>query len=65
MVRAASKNFKDVGVVVNPDDYSAVLKDLDQNQGRLGEELRFYLATRGATRPTNKPPSAPPPEVAR
>ena len=46
MVRAAAKNFRDVGIVVNPEDYNRVLTELDQNEGALGEQLKFDLAVR-------------------
>jgi phosphoribosylaminoimidazolecarboxamide formyltransferase / IMP cyclohydrolase len=43
LVRAAAKNFQDVFVVVDPDDYEQVLASLDA-PGRAGERLRFDLA---------------------
>ena len=43
LVRAAAKNFRDVFVVVDPDDYEQVLASLDA-PGRAGESLRFDLA---------------------
>jgi len=43
MVRAAAKNWPHVGVVVDPCDYDAVVADLDANDGRLSEALRFRL----------------------
>jgi phosphoribosylaminoimidazolecarboxamide formyltransferase/IMP cyclohydrolase len=43
MVRAAAKNFRDVLVVVSPDDYGAVLESLDQ-QGGPPLAFRFELA---------------------
>ncbi|PYT08992.1 MAG: bifunctional phosphoribosylaminoimidazolecarboxamide formyltransferase/inosine monophosphate cyclohydrolase [Acidobacteria bacterium] len=43
LVRAAAKNFRDVGVVVDPADYSEILSMLRQ-YGRLTEERRFELA---------------------
>jgi phosphoribosylaminoimidazolecarboxamide formyltransferase / IMP cyclohydrolase len=42
MVRAAAKNFRDVLVVVDPDDYASVLAALDA--GEPSEEYRFDLA---------------------
>jgi phosphoribosylaminoimidazolecarboxamide formyltransferase/IMP cyclohydrolase len=45
LVRAAAKNFRDVLVVVSPDDYGAVVEELDQVGGpRL--EFRLELARR-------------------
>ncbi len=43
LVRAAAKNFRDVGVVVDPADYREILSMLRQ-YGRLTEERRFELA---------------------
>jgi phosphoribosylaminoimidazolecarboxamide formyltransferase/IMP cyclohydrolase len=43
LVRAAAKNFQDVLVVVAPDDYDAVLDQLDRDGGPL-LEFRFELA---------------------
>lgn len=44
MVRAAAKNFRDVLIVVDPDDYTTVLTALDANGA--DEALRFDLARR-------------------
>ncbi len=43
LVRAAAKNFHDVLVVVSPDDYGAVLEQLDR-PGGPSTEFRFGLA---------------------
>jgi phosphoribosylaminoimidazolecarboxamide formyltransferase / IMP cyclohydrolase len=43
LVRAAAKNFQDVLVVVSPDDYSTVLKQLDRHGGPASE-YRLELA---------------------
>ena len=43
MVRSAAKNNAHVGIVVNASDYSAVLAELDENNG-LTYKLRFDLA---------------------
>src|SRR5918995_5606210 len=45
LVRAASKNFKDVLIVVSPADYDAVLKELDAPDG-ASAAFRFELARR-------------------
>jgi phosphoribosylaminoimidazolecarboxamide formyltransferase/IMP cyclohydrolase len=42
MVRASAKNFRHVAVVVDPDDYPAVLAELEQ-QKAVGEETRRRL----------------------
>jgi phosphoribosylaminoimidazolecarboxamide formyltransferase/IMP cyclohydrolase len=43
LVRAAAKNFEDVLVVVSPDDYGAVIEELDRSGGG-SREFRFGLA---------------------
>jgi phosphoribosylaminoimidazolecarboxamide formyltransferase / IMP cyclohydrolase len=44
MIRSAAKNHERVAVVVDPEDYPALLKELDENEGRVGPALRFQLA---------------------
>jgi phosphoribosylaminoimidazolecarboxamide formyltransferase/IMP cyclohydrolase len=44
MVRAAAKNFGGVAVVVDPADYEAVLKALEEGKGVVPEPLRRRLA---------------------
>ncbi len=44
MIRSAAKNFHDVAVVVNPDDYDWVLEELKKEQARLSLATRFQLA---------------------
>ncbi|HLA75316.1 MAG TPA: bifunctional phosphoribosylaminoimidazolecarboxamide formyltransferase/IMP cyclohydrolase, partial [Gammaproteobacteria bacterium] len=46
MLRAAAKNHTAVGVVVDSADYAAVLTELQTNQGRLSDTLRFSLAVK-------------------
>ena len=43
MLRAAAKNYQDVAVVVSPDDYPAILKELSA-QGGLSLETKWRLA---------------------
>jgi len=45
MVRAAAKNYRHAGVVVDPSDYAPVLRELKE-QGALGEATRFQLAVK-------------------
>ena len=45
LVRAAAKNFRDVLVVVSPDDYAAVIAELDRDGGP-SLAFRFDLARR-------------------
>ncbi len=44
MVRAAAKNFNDVTIVVNSNSYTAILEELNQNEGCLSRATRFDLA---------------------
>jgi len=44
MVRAAAKNHKDVTIVVNVQDYSRVLAEMDANGNSLTYQTRFDLA---------------------
>ncbi len=44
MVRAAAKNFLRVASVTNPNDYGAVLAELERSGGRLSLATRFALA---------------------
>ena len=53
MVRSAAKNNKHVGVVVNPDDYSLILKEMKKNGGSLSPETRSSLATKAFTHTAN------------
>jgi phosphoribosylaminoimidazolecarboxamide formyltransferase/IMP cyclohydrolase len=46
MVRAAAKNHRDVAIVVNHQDYSAIISEIDGNQGSLGYFTRFDLAVK-------------------
>jgi phosphoribosylaminoimidazolecarboxamide formyltransferase/IMP cyclohydrolase len=46
MVRSAAKNHERVAVLVDPDDYAAVLAEMDANQGQVSAAQRFRLARR-------------------
>ena len=46
MIRAAAKNHRDVGVVVDPDDYGRVLEALKLNLNALPDALRLELAVK-------------------
>jgi len=43
MLRAAAKNYRDVVVVVDPDDYEKVLSEIEEN-GDVSEKTKFYLS---------------------
>ena len=44
LVRASAKNYRHTAVVVNPDHYAEVLKEMNENGGAVGESLRYTLA---------------------
>ena len=44
MLRAASKNFRDVIVIVDPGDYGKVLDELKSGNGEAGYDTKYYLA---------------------
>ncbi len=44
MLRSAAKNFKDVTVVVDPDDYPGVLAEMNATAGETQLSTRFRLA---------------------
>jgi phosphoribosylaminoimidazolecarboxamide formyltransferase/IMP cyclohydrolase len=46
MVRAAAKNFESVAIMVNPNQYGPVLRDLEANKGSLTRSTRLQLAER-------------------
>lgn len=44
MIRSAAKNFHDVAVVTDPDQYAAVAQEMDSSAGGLSLATRFGLA---------------------
>lgn len=44
MLRSSAKNYQDVTVVVDPEDYDIVLKEMKENQGETLLSTRFRLA---------------------
>lgn len=50
MIRAAAKNHAHVAVVVDPEDYSKVLGDMDQHGGKTCPKFRRKLAQRAYAR---------------
>ena len=46
MVRASAKNHERVTIVTDPDDYDAILADLNANNGGVSAERRFELAVK-------------------
>lgn len=45
LLRAAAKNFHDVTVIVDPQDYELVVSEIEEN-GNTTLKTRFYLATK-------------------
>ncbi len=43
MVRSAAKNHKDVAIVVNADNYPAIIEELQQNDAKLSYQTRYRL----------------------
>ena len=46
MIRAAAKNYNDVCVLVDSNDYEMVIQELQSNSGIISNELRFSLAVK-------------------
>ena len=44
MLRSSAKNFRDVTVIVDPEDYGVVLKEMEQMDGETTLKTRFKLA---------------------
>lgn len=42
MLRSAAKNYQDVAVITNPEDYNVVLKELEEN-GKVSKDTKFRL----------------------
>lgn len=43
MLRAAAKNYRDVTVICDPEDYGKILSEIE-NSGNVSQKTRFYLA---------------------
>ncbi|HWP85442.1 MAG TPA: bifunctional phosphoribosylaminoimidazolecarboxamide formyltransferase/IMP cyclohydrolase, partial [Terriglobia bacterium] len=50
MIRSAAKNFRDVAVVTAPEDYPALLEELQREGGALTLETRWRLAQKAFAR---------------
>jgi len=44
MLRSAAKNYNDVAVVTDPNDYSKILEEMKANDASLDKDTRFYLS---------------------
>ncbi len=44
MIRSAAKNYRHVTVVVDPEDYDEVIREMRENQGAVSPQTNFRLA---------------------
>jgi phosphoribosylaminoimidazolecarboxamide formyltransferase / IMP cyclohydrolase len=44
MLRSASKNYKSVGVIVDPERYDAIISELEKGKGKLKDSTKAMLA---------------------
>jgi len=45
MLRSAAKNYQDVSVIIDPEDYNLVLEELEK-KGRVSQKTNFYLSSK-------------------
>ena len=50
MLRSAAKNYPDVTVIIDPDDYQLVLEEMERTQGEISAETNFKLSKKVITR---------------
>lgn len=53
MLRAAAKNFPDVTVVMCPEDYPQLIREMEDNDGGISWETRAYLAQKAFAQTAN------------
>ncbi len=53
MIRAAAKNHADVTVVVDPEDYPAILSELETNAAQISQQTRFAMACKSFAHTAN------------
>ncbi len=46
MVRAAAKNFRNVAIITNKNDYSNLIKELEQNKGKTSLNFREIMSSK-------------------
>ncbi len=46
LVRAAAKNFKNVAIITNKNDYDTLIKELDSNKGRTSLKFRENMSSK-------------------
>ena len=44
MLRSAAKNYQDVSVIIDPDDYDRVLSEMEKDDGNVSINTNFYLS---------------------
>ena len=46
MVRAAAKNFKNVTIITNKDDYKPLIKEIEKNKGKTSIKFREFMSSK-------------------
>ncbi|MDC0513764.1 bifunctional phosphoribosylaminoimidazolecarboxamide formyltransferase/IMP cyclohydrolase [Pelagibacteraceae bacterium] len=46
MVRAAAKNFKNVAIITNNNDYSYLINEIEKNKGKTSLKFREYMSSK-------------------
>ena len=46
MVRAAAKNFKNVTIITNKNDYKPLIKELEKNKGKTSIKFREFMSSK-------------------
>ena len=46
MVRAAAKNFKDVTIITNKNDYQDLIKEMNKNKGGTSLKFREFMSSK-------------------
>ncbi len=46
MVRAAAKNFKNVAIITNKNDYSELINEIEKNKGKTTLKFREYMSSK-------------------
>ncbi len=46
MVRAAAKNFKNVAIITNKNDYTPLIKELEKNRGKTSLKFREFMSSK-------------------
>ena len=46
MVRAAAKNFKNVAIITNKNDYQSLIREIEKNKGRTSLRFREFMSSK-------------------